>query len=142
MYEISKIVSNIWSLPSFYFDWISVFTEVFWAMFQLPRKAKEAFHDHLTQFKFEELIDVKEIGMFIFMFCSQVFLYGCLCNQRNVQSPASRVQRPESSVQSPASRLQHPTLVSRVQEFRYALHETIFTKFQNPFMCIYWEKQR
>ena len=38
-------------------------------MFQLPRKAKEAFHDHLTRLKFEELIDVKEIGMFIFIFC-------------------------------------------------------------------------
>ena len=35
-------------------------------MFQLPRKAKGLFHVHLTQFKYEELIDVKEIGMFIF----------------------------------------------------------------------------
>ena len=36
------------------------------------------------------------------------------------QSPASRVQRPESSVQSPASRVQGQTLASRVQEIRYA----------------------
>ena len=35
-------------------------------MFQLPRKANEVFHGHLTQFKIEELIDLKEIGMFIF----------------------------------------------------------------------------
>ena len=58
-------------------------------MFQLPRKAKEVFHGHLTRFKFEELIDVKKIGMFIFIFCSEVFLYGCLCNQRNVLSKVS-----------------------------------------------------
>ena len=63
-------------------------------MFQLPRKAKEAFHDHLTRFKFEELIDVKEIEMFIFIYCFWVFLYGCLCNQKNVHNPG-----PESSVQ-------------------------------------------
>ena len=91
--------------------------------------------------------------MFIFIFCSQVFLYSCLCNQRNVQSPASRVQRPESSIQSPASRVQraefsvqnpasrvqfpesrvqradsrvqHPTLASRVQEFRYANRKSL-----------------
>ena len=49
-----------------------------------------------------------------------MFLYGCLCNQRKVRSPASRVQRPQSTVQSPASSVQRPTLVSRVQEFRYA----------------------
>ena len=51
--------------------------------------------------------------MFIFIFCSQVFLYDCLCNQRNVQSPASRVQRPESSIQRPESSVQSPA--SRVQ---------------------------
>ena len=48
------------------FSVISVFTEVFLAMFQLPRKAKEAFHGQLTRFKFEELIHMREIGMFIF----------------------------------------------------------------------------
>ena len=36
----------------------------------VPRKTKEVFHDDLTRLKFEELIDVKEIGMFIFKFCS------------------------------------------------------------------------
>ena len=42
-----------------------------------------------------------------------MFLYGCLCNQRNVQSPASRVQSPASSAQGLASRVQRPE--SRVQ---------------------------
>ena len=42
-----------------------------------------------------------------------MFLYGCLCNQRNVQRPESRVQHLESSVQSPASSVQRPA--SRVQ---------------------------
>ena len=40
--------------------------------------------------------------------------------EASVQSPASRVQCPESRAQSPASRDQRPTLVSRVQEFRYS----------------------
>ena len=56
--------------------------------------------------------------MFIFTFCSQVFLYGCLCNQRNVQSPASRVQRPDSRVQRPASRIQHPECSVKSPESR------------------------
>ena len=34
------------------------------------RKSKDSFHGHLTRFKFEELIDVKEIGISIFIFCS------------------------------------------------------------------------
>ena len=42
-YEISKIVSNILSLESFYSNWISVFTEVFWSMFQLQGKLKKHF---------------------------------------------------------------------------------------------------
>ena len=33
-------------------------------MSQPPRKAKELFRGQLTQFKFEELTDVKEIGMY------------------------------------------------------------------------------
>ena len=35
-------------------------------MSQSPRKAKEVFRGQLAQFKFEELIDVKEIGMYTF----------------------------------------------------------------------------
>ena len=40
--------------------------------------------------------------------------------ESSVQSPASRVQRSESNVQGPESRAQSPTFASRVQEFRYA----------------------
>ena len=50
--------------------------------------------------------------------------------ESRVQSPASRVKRPESGVWSPASKVKRsessvqipaPTLVSRLQEFRYAV---------------------
>ena len=37
-------------------------------MFQLPKKAIEVFCGHLNQFEIEELIDMKEIDMFIFLF--------------------------------------------------------------------------
>ena len=112
-------------------------------MFQLPRKAKKAFHDHLTRFNFEELIDVKEIGIsysYSAPRCSYMVVWviretsRVQCPEFNVQSPESSVQRPDSSlqsaasrVQSPASRVQRSTLASRVQEIRYAfLHIKIF----------------
>ena len=37
-------------------------------MFQLPKKAIEVFCGHLNHFEIEELIDMKEIDMFIFLF--------------------------------------------------------------------------
>ena len=52
----------------------------------------------------------------------------------SVQSPVSGVQRPESgvqrivsSIQSTASRVQRPTLVCRIQEFRYAVQNVPHT---------------
>ena len=50
-------------------------------MFQLPRKTKEVFHGHLTRFKFEELIDVKEIGMFIFMSAPRCSVVVCVIRE-------------------------------------------------------------
>ena len=84
-------------------------------MFQLPRKTKKAFHDHLTRFNFEELIDVKEIGIsysYSAPRCSYMVVWviretsRVQCPEFNVQSPESSVQRPDSSVQSAASRVQ------------------------------------
>ena len=59
-----------------------------------------------------------------------MFLYGCLCNQRNIQCPGSSVQSLASSVQRPESRVQRPepsvqSPGSRVQEFRYAFCFTL-----------------
>ena len=74
--------------------------------------------------------------MFIFIFCSMVFLYGFLYNQRNVQSPASRVQRPESSIQRPVSIVQHPessvqSSASRVQHTESSAQSPV-SSFQGP----------
>ena len=64
--RLVKLPAKFGNLQSFCFSLISVFSEVFLKMSQPPRKAKQVFRGQLTQFKFEELIDVKEIGMYTF----------------------------------------------------------------------------
>ena len=73
--HISKICvlsEKVKILKRFCFNLINVFAEVFLATFQPPRKTKAVFHGHLTRFKIEKLIHVKEESMFIFQ--KEVFL--------------------------------------------------------------------